>query len=343
MVFVPLERPALGGDQAGRVPRVYRWAPENAGRALRNSAVRKPEGISAASPFSFEPRSDRLDALDEPGKCRDVRLPARDVLHGFPEREPLVAAEIRHGDGGRPADPGVAEEIDVALPDLGIDPANGLLQLPGWDWLHIRDWHLVGWEAGVGERMLLGDVQKRIGPFRGRLGLCLGADGKVLVDKPGGFHVCWWGRKRKDTRAGLPAQRPEKAPLLHAEASRKKDSCPRQIASRNVHPRKSDMLAFLFCANASGKDASGKSHSAAGRCGWTHVLLGLIFAAGLAVFGSGKFGWTVVTVVLACVGLWTREHLRSPQARRLDLRLGPHRRAREPQKLPPVTPMSLVC
>jgi len=65
------------------------------------------------------------------------------------------------------------------------------------------------------------------------------------------------------------------------------------------------MLVFLLCANASGKDASGKSHSTAGRRGWTYVLLGLVFAvvfaAGLAVFGSGKFGWTVVTIVLACV------------------------------------------
>jgi hypothetical protein len=161
------------------------------GHALRNLAVRKPEGISVASPFSFEPRSDRLNALDEPRKCRDVRLPARDVLHGLPEREPLVAAEIRHGDGGRPADPGVAEEINLALPDVDIDPANGLLQLPCRDWSHIRDWHPVGREAGVGERMLLGDVQKRIGSLRGRLGLCLRADGKVFVDKPGGSHV-WW-------------------------------------------------------------------------------------------------------------------------------------------------------
>ncbi len=53
---------------------------------------------------------------------------------------------------------------------------------------NVRDRDLMGREAGLGKRMLLGDVQKGTRSLGGRPGLLVRADSEVLVDRPGGSH-----------------------------------------------------------------------------------------------------------------------------------------------------------
>jgi hypothetical protein len=63
------------------------------------------------------------------------------------------------------------------------------------------------------------------------------------------------------------------------------------------------MLAFLLFADPKGEGENGEDRPAAERRNLTYVLLGLVFvfvfATGLVVFGSGKYGWPVVALVLA--------------------------------------------